>query len=165
MSLTSSVAAAIGRVNEHIQIDSRTFDRDIDDSLIQERLLATLSGFFGGLAVLMASIGLYGLISLTVTRRRREIGVRLALGALPRCVMRMVVRDVWIVTGIGVVAGSIGSLTIARWVSSLVFGIDPMDIATFAFAIVTVCVTATLAGFFPARRAARFDPMTVLREQ
>jgi putative ABC transport system permease protein len=164
-SLTTSVAAAISRVNETIEIDLRTLDRDIDDSLIQERLLATLSGFFGVLALLVASIGLYGLMSLTVTRRRREIGVRLALGAFPRSVIRMVLRDVWIVTGIGVVAGSIASLTTARLVSSLVYGLEPTDIATLAFAIVILCVTATLAGFFPARRAARFDPMTVLREQ
>jgi putative ABC transport system permease protein len=163
--LTSSVAAAISRVNQRIEIDSRTFDRDIDDSLIQERVLATLSGFFGVLALLVASIGLYGLISVTVTRRRREIGVRLALGASPSTIVRTVLGDVWIVTGIGVVAGSLASLTAGRLVSSLVFGLEPTDIATLAFAIVAVCVTAALAGFLPARRAARFDPMTVLREQ
>jgi putative ABC transport system permease protein len=112
--LARSIAVAVSRVNEKIGVDSRPFERDIDDSVIQERVLATLSGFFGALALLVASIGLYGLISLIVTRRRREIGVRLALGAVPGSVVRMVLRDVWIVTGSGVVAGSMGCLTAAR---------------------------------------------------
>jgi predicted permease len=162
--LSRSVSPAIARVDDRIELDARPLDRDVDDSLIQERLVAALSGFFGALALLVASLGLFGLVSLAVTRRQREIGVRLALGALPRTVLRMVLRDVWVVTGIGVLAGSLGSLGAARVASSLVFGIEPTDAATLALAVSILGATATLAGYLPARRAARLDPTALLRE-
>ena len=163
--LTRSVGSAVTRVNERIKLDPRPLDRDAGDSLIQERLVATLSGFFGALALLVASIGLYGLVSLAVTRRQREIGVRLALGALPRAVVGMILRDMWTVTALGLLAGSLASLVAARFASSLVFGLEPTGVATLTLAISTLVVSATLAGYLPARRAARLDPMTALRDE
>jgi predicted permease len=163
--LTKTVGPAVTRVNERIKLDPRPLDRDVDDSVIQERLVATLSGFFGALALFVASIGLYGLVSLAVTRRQREIAVRLALGALPRTVLSMVMRDVWTVTAVGVLVGSLASLVAARFVSSLVFGLEPTDVATLALAGSTLAVSATLAGYFPARRASRLDPMSALRDE
>jgi putative ABC transport system permease protein len=163
-SLTSSVGSAITAVDERIVFEPRTLERDVDDSLIQERLLARLSGFFGVLAVLVASIGLYGVMSLSVVRRQREIGVRLALGALPWSVFWMMLREVAIVTTVGLLTGSVTALISARFLAALLFGLEPTDVMTLATAVAVLGATATLAGYLPARRAARVNPAAVLHQ-
>src|SRR5262249_18100286 len=135
----------------------------VDDSLLQERLLATLSGFFGGLALLLASIGLYGTLAFLVTQRRKEIGVRMALGADRRAILRLILRDVAIVLVAGVSAGVALSFWATSVVEGLLFELSAHDGATFFAAVSILCGVVLVAGYLPARRATRVDPMMALR--
>jgi putative ABC transport system permease protein len=122
-----------------------------------------LSGFFGFLAALLAMVGLYGVISYIVARRRNEIGIRMALGAECRQVVGMVMGEAWRLLAIGVAAGTALSLVPGRWASSLLFGLKPYDPLTLAAAVALLAVIASLASFLPARRASKLDPMDALR--
>lgn len=133
--------------------------------MIQERLVASLSAFFGGLALLLAAIGLYGVMSYSVARRRNEIGIRMALGAAPHSVMRLVLANVALVTAIGLAAGIGLAVGAGRFVNTLLFGLVASDATMLVVAAVTLSGAAALAGYMPARRAARVDPMIALREQ
>ena len=158
------VVAAMSAVDPNLAIAARPLSAFIDDSLRIERLMAMLSGFFGVLALLLAALGLYGVTSYTVNRRRAEIGIRMALGAAPgRMVRTVLARVAWLV-GLGVMIGAAISLWAARFVESLLFGVKARDPLTFAGAAAVLVATALLAGWLPARRAARIDPATVLRE-
>jgi predicted permease len=134
-----------------------------DRALLQERLTATLSGFFGALALLLAGVGVFGLMSYAVAQRRREIGIRMALGANPRRMMILVVRDGLAITLAGVVAGFVAALATAQLVRSLLFGVTPHDPVTLLAAPAFLVLTAMVACWLPARRAARVDPMIALR--
>jgi ABC-type antimicrobial peptide transport system permease subunit len=136
----------------------------LDASLAQERIVATLSGFFGGLALLLAGLGLYGITAYAVSRRRAEIGIRLALGAEPRRVVRLVLSRVAILVGAGVVAGVAASIWLSRFVVTLVYGLEPRDPTTLAGAVAVLAVVGAAAGWLPARRASRIDPARVLRD-
>ena len=125
--------------------------------------MAMLSGFFGLLAALLAMVGLYGVISYIVARRRNEIGIRIALGAYRRQVIGMVMRDAAYPLVIGVVAGTGLSLIAGRWASSLLFGLKPYDPLTLVAAAALLAIIAAVASFVPARRASRLDPMVALR--
>jgi putative ABC transport system permease protein len=164
-SLAPAVTHAGAAINKNITFELRTLDTQLNDSLIQERLLALLSGFFGLLALLVAGIGLYGMMSLAVTRRRNEIGVRMALGADPRGIVRLVLWDVTVITVAGLIAGTAVALPSSRLVSTLLFGLTPTDPATGVLAIALLAGVAMFAGYLPARRAARLDPMAALREE
>ena len=131
---------------------------------MRERVLALLGGFFGGLALLLAGIGLYGVTSYAVTLRRGEIGVRMALGADVARVLRLVLGRAARLVVYGVVIGAGLSLWLSTFVSTLLFGLEPRDLATLAAAVVLMAVVGTLAAFLPAWRAARIDPVEVLRE-
>jgi putative ABC transport system permease protein len=135
----------------------------VNAAMTQERLVATLSGFFGGLALLLAGLGLYGVTSYAVNRRRTEIGIRLALGAEPRSVVRMVLGRVAALVGAGIVIGGAASLWAAHFVSTLLYGLAPRDPATFIGAALVLIVIGGLAGLVPAARASRIDPARVLR--
>jgi predicted permease len=162
--LTRSVASALEGIDRDLTLTFRPLADQIDASLVQERLVAMLSGFFGALALLLAGLGLYGVTSYAVSRRRAEIGIRMALGAAPAGVVALVLRRVaWLVAA-GIVLGSGVSLWAARFVSTLLFGLAPRDPATLAGAGVVLAVIGALAGWIPARRAARIDPARVLRE-
>ncbi|HXB69782.1 MAG TPA: FtsX-like permease family protein [Candidatus Acidoferrales bacterium] len=140
-----------------------TFERQIDQSLIQERLVATLSGFFGCLALLLAALGLYGVLAYAVGRRTSEIGIRMALGAGRGTVLWMVLREtVGLVLG-GIAVGLPLTLAATRLVGKLLFGLTPADPFTTALATLTMLVTAAAAGYLPARRASIIDPMVALR--
>ncbi len=132
--------------------------------VIQERLIASLSAFFGGLALLLAALGLYGVMSYSVARRRNEIGIRMALGAEPGSVMRLVLWNVALVTLLGLVLGAAVSMGTGRFVNTLLFGLVASDTTMVAVAAVTLGTAAIVAGYLPARRAARVDPMAALRE-
>jgi ABC-type antimicrobial peptide transport system permease subunit len=123
-----------------------------------------MSGFFGGLALLLAGLGLYGVTSYAVNRRRTELGIRMALGAAPAGVIGLVLRRVGVLVATGVVVGTAISWVLARLVASLLFGLQPHDPATLAGASVVLAAIGALAGWLPARRASQIDPARVLRE-
>lgn len=137
----------------------------VDDSILTERLVAKLSTFFGGLAVLLAAIGLYGVMSYTVARRTSEIGVRMALGAQQSAVAFMILREILILVGIGSVAGAIAAVGLARFVESLVFGLKPHDPITVIASVALFLFIGLIAGYLPARRASRIDPIVALRSE
>jgi predicted permease len=132
-------------------------------SLTRERLLSILASVFGGLALLLACIGLYGIMAYGVMRRTREIGIRLAIGATQASVMWMVLREMLIVVVIGVAAGVVAVVPAARFVRSQLFGVTPADPVAIGVAIVVLLLVAAAAGYLPARRATRVDPVTALR--
>ncbi len=138
---------------------------EITQVLTQERLFATLCSFFGILALALAAVGLYGLMSYSVVRRTGEIGLRMALGALPRSVLAMIVRESLILVVIGVAVGLAASWAAARWISSLLFGLTPNDPLTYATVAFLLLAVALLACWIPARRAARINPMIALRAE
>jgi len=137
----------------------------VSDSILTERLIAKLSTFFGGLAALLAAIGLYGVMSYTVARRTSEIGVRIALGAAPGAVAAMVLREILLLVAVGGVIGATMAVGLSRFVQSLVFGLTPSDPITIAVSIALFAVIGLLAGYLPARRAARIDPVVALRSE
>jgi predicted permease len=155
---------AIQRANKEAVVTFKTFAEDVRAAVIQERLVASLSAFFGGLALLLAAIGLYGVMSYSVARRRNEIGIRMALGAEPLKVMRLVLSNVAIVTMVGLTAGIALAAGTGQFVNSLLFGLVANDVTMIAIAAVTLGSAAVLAGYMPARRAARVDPVVALRE-
>ena len=164
LSLTRSVGEALGRADSQASLTFFTLSSQVDASLIQERLLATLSTFFGALALLLASLGLYGVTSYSVNRRRGEIGIRMALGADASDVVRMVLTRVGALVLMGVVIGTGASFWASRFVASFLYGFTASDPATFVGAALVLGLVAAAAGWIPARRASRIDPTIVLRE-
>jgi len=161
--LMTAVQESVAAVNKQIPLEFHTLSRQVDDSLVQERLLATLSGFFGSLALLLAMIGLYGALSYMVTLRRAEFGIRLALGARPKAILTLVMSDVLFVLGGGVVGGIVVSFLTVRVLQKMLFGLDAHDPATALMAIGLLSAVALFAAYVPARRAMRVDPMVALR--
>jgi putative ABC transport system permease protein len=154
---------AMASVNKSASLQFTTLKQEADDSVAQEHLMAVLSGFFGGLALLLATIGLYGVIAYVVTLRTHEIGIRMALGAQQAPILRLVTRDAAIVLLVGIAAGLLGSIWITRLVRQLLFGLTPNDPWTIALAIAVMVAVALVATWIPARRAMRVDPMVALR--
>jgi ABC-type antimicrobial peptide transport system permease subunit len=144
---------------------TRTMHQQLDAALIRERLLASLSAGFGLLALLLAFVGLYGVMSYRVARRGREIGVRMALGATRGLVLRQIVRETMKLAGAGTAIGLAAALAGTSVVSSFLFGLSPYDPVMFAVVVAMLMATALVAGFFPARRAASIDPMRALRAE
>jgi putative ABC transport system permease protein len=163
--LIPAVKATIEEVNRDVTVNFKTLEQQVSESLGLERLLATLSGFFGGLALVLAMIGLYGVMSYNVARRRSEIGIRMALGAERGRLLRMVLGEVGLLLAIGLVVGLGGAFASARLVSSFLYGLKPTDLATFALSAGILAAVAGIAGYLPARRASRLDPMAALREE
>ena len=143
----------------------RTMAQQVNASLIRERLLATLSGGFALLALLLAAVGLYGVMSYSVSRRGREIGIRMALGARRGTVLWQVLRQTLMVSTIGIAIGVGAMLMIARYLSTLLFGLSERDPVTLAGVALMLLCTAMIAGFFPARRAASVDPVTAIKTE
>ena len=141
----------------------RTLERQIDQSLLNDRLIATLSAAFGVLATMLAVIGLYGVMAYTVARRTREIGVRMALGAVQGDVIRLVMREVLLLVGSGLAIGLVASFALGKYVSSQLYGVTANDPASMAGAALLLATVAMLAGYIPARRAARINPTLALR--
>ena len=163
-SIISAVRGVVSQVDGTLPISNIvTESESIDQLLFQERLIARLSSFFGVLALALACIGLYGLLSYEVTRRTREIGIRRALGAGRRNVLRIVVGQGIALAGIGLVAGIGGAFILTRYLQSLLYGIRPTDPVTFASVAVLLTLVSLAACYMPARRATRVDPMVALR--
>jgi predicted permease len=141
----------------------RTMDAQIENSLLIERLIAGLSTIFGCLATLLAMVGLYGVMAYTVERRTREIGIRMALGAIHGDVIWLVMREVVLLVAIGMAAGLVASFALTRYVQSQLFGVGQNDPVTIVLAAVALAAVGCLAGYIPALRASRTDPMHALR--
>ena len=161
----AAIAAARSASADTVIRYVRTMDQQVNASLIRERLLATLSGGFAALALVLAAIGLYGVMSYSVSRRGREIGIRMALGARRSTVLWQVVRQAVVLSVTGILIGVAAVLVIARYVSTLLFGLSERDPVTLAAVALVLFCTAMLAGVFPARRAASLDPVTAIKSE
>jgi len=168
---TQPAAAAFGAIRQAVResdanvpmYNPRTLEHQIEASLLNERIVATLSTGFGVLATVLALIGLYGVMAYTVARRTREIGVRIALGAVPADVVWLVMREVLWLVGTGVMIGLVAALALSRLVQSQLYGITPHDPVTIVAAALALAAVALLAGYIPARRATRVNPVLALR--
>jgi putative ABC transport system permease protein len=158
------IADTLHDVDPGLTFVARDFDQFIRGGLTQERLVAMLSGFFGGLALLLAGMGLYGIVAHTVDVRRTEIGVRMALGASRLGILSLVLRRVGVMLALGLGAGLALSLWASRFVGTLLFRLEPRDASTFAAAVAVLVAAGLLAAWIPARRATRVDPALVLRD-
>jgi putative ABC transport system permease protein len=163
--LISSVKSIANDANPNTDVSFVVFHQMIEEGLLRDRLMARLSGFFGGLAVLLAVIGLYGVISYMVARRRNEIGIRMSLGADRRSIIALVLRESLLLLAIGLTLGV--ALALAAWsaASSLLFGLKPHDAATLIMATVILAAIALAASYIPALRASRLDPLDALRHE
>jgi putative ABC transport system permease protein len=157
--LTARLKQTIAQASPDIAVQFRSLGTVIHDELLSERLMATLSGFFGLLAALLAMIGLYGVMSYMVIRRTNEIGIRVALGAGRGEIVTMIIREAGMLLAIGLVAGIALSLAGGRAVGSMLFGLKPYDPLTLAQAAALLAVVAVAASYVPAHRAARLDPI------
>jgi putative ABC transport system permease protein len=164
-SLVPAVTKAITDVNPRITLDITSLEQQVSESLVIARSIATLSGFFGALALLLAMIGLYGIMAYTVARRRNEIGVRIALGAEQGRVVRMVLGEVLAIVAAGVVLGLMLSAGATRLVATFLYGVRPTDPATLTMAVLLLAGVGIAAAALPAWRASRLDPVAALREE
>jgi predicted permease len=167
---TPSIAAEIREAVRSIDTDLpvqeiRTQTQQIDATLSNERVFATLSTGFGLLALILASIGIYGIMAYTVSRRTNEIGIRMALGARSSQVLSMVLRETFLLAFIGIIAGLAAAAALTRLAESMLYNLKPTDPLTFSAAALLLVVIALAAGFIPARRAARVDPIDALRHE
>ncbi|HEU5402964.1 MAG TPA: ABC transporter permease [Terriglobales bacterium] len=158
-----SIRQAVASLGHEYVPAIRTVSANISGSLLQERITAMLSAFFGALALLLAAIGLYGLMAYNVTRRTRELGIRLALGAQRGSVLRMILRETLALTLIGIIIGVPCALAATRLIAHMLFGVMPYDTVTLAVVTIALMAVAAIAGYMPARRAMRVDPMVALR--
>jgi putative ABC transport system permease protein len=161
--LIGSMKETIADVNPGIDLEFMVFKTRIQNSLLQDQLMATLSGFFGFLAALLAAIGLYGVMSYMVIQRTKEIGIRMAIGANRVDVLRMILREATVLTVTGLVIGAGLALAAAQAAKSMLYGLKPRDPLTLVLAVVTLSAVAALASFLPAYRASKLDPLTALR--
>jgi predicted permease len=157
--------AAVAGMSPDITMDFHSFVGLIGESLIRERLLATLSSFFGMLAALIAALGLYGVMSYLVARRTNEIGVRMALGANRGAIVSLILRQSVGLLIAGLAAGLVLALAAARAVASLLFGLRPYDVGSLTLAVLLLAAVTLAASYLPARRASRLDPTAALREE
>ena len=161
--VTSRIKLALAEKSPEIRVDFRVFKTAIKETLLPERLMASLSGFFGILAALLTAVGLYGVISFLVAQRTQEIGIRMALGAGKRQVLSSILRETLVLTVLGIAAGLPITFAVARLIGSMLFGIKPSDPLALAIAAFALCSVGLAAAYIPARRAAAVEPMTALR--
>jgi len=164
MFLARSLAAALIAVDSDVEFTFRPLTDQLSASLTQERVIAMLAGFFGALALLLAGLGLYGVTSYAVSRRRAEIGIRMALGAAPGRVVGLVLSRVTVLVAAGVLVGAGVSVWASKFVATLLYGLEPRDPITLVGAAAILGLVGAAAGWIPAYRASRIDPAEVLRE-
>jgi predicted permease len=158
------IRALMRQIDANVPVlQMKTVEHQRDDSLAIERFAASLSTAFSGLATVLAAIGLYGVMAFLVARRTREIGIRMALGALPANVLWLVMREVLMLTGAGVLIGLPAGIALARLIASQLYEITPTDPVTISAATLVIAAIAAVAGYWPARRATRIQPVTALR--
>jgi len=162
--LFSAFRREVGSLDSSLPVtDLRTMEDQVNEALSPQRMMAVLSAFFGILATVLASVGLYGVMAYTVSRRTREIGIRVALGAARGDLLGLVMREVILLTAIGVAIAIPVSLWLGRLVRNQLFGIVPTDGASLVLAVLMLISVALLAGYIPAERASRVDPIRALR--
>jgi len=159
----AAVTRVLTEINPAISVRFQWFKPMIEATILRERLMATLSGFFGGLAFLLACIGLYGLLSYGVATRTNEIGIRLALGADRRDVFWLILREAFLLVIVGVLVGLPMIFGVTRLASTLLFRLTPTDPLSLLLAALAMIAVALVAGYLPSRRATRVDPMVTLR--
>jgi putative ABC transport system permease protein len=163
--LKASAEKVVTDANKTASLDFQTLETQVDDSLRQDHLLATLSGFFGALALLLAMIGLYGVLAYTVTQRRKEFGIRIALGAQKTSIVGLIMRDVAILLVIGISSGIAISYWATRLMETMLFGVKARDAGTMVASAAVLIGVALIAAYLPARRATQTDPMLALRDE
>lgn len=163
--LTNELKRTLLELQPGMDVTFQEFRSIVRESLLRERLMATLSGFFGVLALLLASIGIYGLLSYAVASRTNEIGIRMALGAKSRNVISLILKEALVLVLIGVVVGIPIVLYLSRFARSLLFELSPTDPISLALAGMVLLIVALLAGYLPARRATKVDPLVALRDE
>jgi ABC-type antimicrobial peptide transport system permease subunit len=159
------VGHEIEAVGHEYPLNTKTVAQVISQELVEERVTAMLSGFFAVLALLLASIGLYGLMSYAVTRRTREIGIRVALGAQRESVLWIVLRETLVLALFGIAIGIPSALAATRLIATMLFGLSPSDLPTITGVSLLLLLVALFAGYLPARRASSIDPMDALRTE
>jgi len=164
LSIVSTLRGEIERFNPALHVADVTLQTTrINNTLLRERLLALLSSFFALVAVVLAAVGLYGVLSYSVVRRTKEIGIRAALGARQSRIVRLVVSDILLVIAIGLAGGIAGGLALARYVATLLFEVKPSDFWSLTLPLASLLFASAVAAVAPAVRAARVDPMIALR--
>jgi putative ABC transport system permease protein len=163
--LMNRAKAAIAAMSSAIGVEFRPLSAQLEDSLLREKMMATLSGGFGFLAALLATLGLYGVIAYMVARRRNEIGVRIALGADRGNVIRLVLREAILLLCVGVTAGVVLALWAGTAAAALLFGLAPHDVVSLVAATLLLAIITLIASYIPARRAATLDPVATLRNE
>jgi ABC-type antimicrobial peptide transport system permease subunit len=164
-SVARSIGTALTAVNRDLAFSFRPLADDVDAALARERLVAMLSGFFGALAVFLAAIGLYGVTAYTATQRRTEIAIRMALGAQRAEVIGLVLGRGLGLTAIGIALGLAAAAAVTRYLEALLFGVTPVDPATFIGVSLIFVAVAAVASCMPARSASNVDPMVALRAE
>ena len=166
LSLSNSVADIVRRIDPEVPLaDVRTMDQVVSATLARPRTLSVLLTAFALIALLLAAVGVYGVMSYSVSQRTREIGVRMALGATAESVFRMVLGQALRLVAAGTVAGLIAAALLTRLLETLLFQTETLDVLTFAATAVVLVAVATLASFIPARRGTRITPVEALRAE
>ena len=162
--LLSIVSPVVARIDRNLPVEElQTMERTVLDNVAPDRIVTILSASFASLATLLAAVGLYGVLAYTVAQRTREFGVRMALGAAPARVRRMILRQVGLMTIVGGVAGLLAAIGLGRAAQSLLFEIKGYDPGVLISAAILLALVSIAAGFVPAHRASRVDPMRALR--
>jgi putative ABC transport system permease protein len=166
MSLATLARTQIRSVDPTIPVTNiRTMDEVFSASVEQQRFSMLLVGLFGGLALALAAIGIYGVMGYSVTQRRQELAVRLALGARARQILQLVLKDGLVLASLGIILGLAGAFALTRLLRTLLFEVQPTDVMTFVSVAVLLILVALLASYIPARRASKVDPLTALRSE
>ena len=164
LGVASEIKSEIASMDPEVPVyDVRSFEDYVSDSVAQQRFHAFLFGMFGLLALLLTAIGLYGVMAYTVAQRTHEIGVRMTLGATGSTVLQMILKSAFLLTGIGLLIGIAMALVVTRFLSSMLFGVRPLDLITFGAVTAVLLAVSLLASYVPARRATKVDPMIALR--
>jgi putative ABC transport system permease protein len=162
-SVAKQVREAVAHLDRNILVETETLQTYVDGSITRERLLAMLSGFFGVISLLLVAIGLYGVMAYSVARRMGEIGIRLALGALPTTILSMVMKEAFSLVLVGTAIGLSAAVASSHVLSAMLFGVTSRDGVAFAGAVGAIVLVALVATMLPARRASRVDPVVALR--
>jgi predicted permease len=163
--VASAIQKELQRRLPEAPVEVRTLSAQVDAAMIQERMMARLASGFGTLSLILASIGLYGLLNYRVARRTKEIGIRMALGARRGRVIGTEVRSAFRLVALGIALGLPAAWAASRWIKSMLFGLTPTDPATIAGSVILLSAAALVAAYLPALRASRVDPMAALRHE